>query len=287
MEKGRYLVSIAMPVMNVERTILPAIRSILRQTYRDWECILIDDGSSDDTINILRTITDSRIRLYSDGTHKGLAVRLDEAVALSRGYYFARMDGDDIAYPTRLERQIGYLEDHPEVDLLGSWIAVFGFDGALLGKRAGPELHSSICRKPYEGFPIAHPTYCGRISWFRKYGYRVGATRCEDQDLLLRSYLSSRFANVPDILLGYREETLDLKKILKGRMFFLKALMGELRRQGKIVWAIPHVLVQALKAMTDCFAVFSGLKYHVLRHRALPITAHDRLEWERVWRLVN
>ena len=74
MRNYRYLVSIAMPVMNVERTILPAIRSLFQQTHKDWECIVIDDGSSDNTINILRNNSDTRVRIYNDGMHKGQVV---------------------------------------------------------------------------------------------------------------------------------------------------------------------------------------------------------------------
>ena len=107
------LVSIGISVYNCQATIGSAFRSILNQTYENWELILIDDGSQDDTLTIIKQFNDDRIRIYSDGRNRGLPGRLNEAVALSQGKYFARMDGDDICYPTRLASQVDFLEKNP------------------------------------------------------------------------------------------------------------------------------------------------------------------------------
>jgi len=281
------LVSIGMPVRNCERTLAFAIRSILWQTYSNWELLLIDDGSSDATLRIARSFADVRIKIWADGTPRGLPDRLNQAIELAQGEYFARMDGDDVAYPERIERQVNYLQQHPDIDLVGAWVIVFGSDGTPLGKRVSPETYTAICARPFAGFPIAHPTYMGRLEWFRRYRYRNEAIRCEDQDLLLRSYRFSRFANVPEILLGYREEGIPLKKILTGRWFFAKALAREFRRQRRPGLAVRAVVEQALKAILDCVAVGSGLDYRLLRHRAWPITCAESQHWERVWQLVH
>lgn len=277
------IVSIGMPVRNCERTLRLAVGSILAQTYRNWELLLIDDASSDGTGEIARSFQDSRIILYSDGTPRGLVARLNQAIALSRGKYFARMDGDDVAYPERLERQLAYLEGHPDVDLVGAGTVVFGLHGTPLGKRVGRTEHEAICATPDSGFGLAHPTYVGRLEWFRQHGYREQAVRCEDQDLLLRTYRSSRFANVPDILLGYREETIALRKILPARCFFARAAFAEFRRQKRLDVAVKGVLGQALRALVDCMAVGTGLGYTILRHRARPITPEERRRWMQVW----
>lgn len=287
MDDSYPLISIGMPVRNCQGTLPSAMRSLLMQTYSHWELLLIDDGSSDQTLEIAQRFADPRIRVYSDGESQGLSARLNQSIAMAQGKYFARMDGDDVAYPERLERQVSYLEQHPDVDLVGAWVMVFGPAGTPLGKRAGPETHIAICARPFAGFPIAHPTYVGRLEWFRRYRYRNEAIRCEDQDLLLRSYCFSRFANVPKILLGYREEGIDLKKILTGRWFFAKALAREFRRQQRPGLAIRAVWEQVMKAVLDCVAVGSGLNYRLLRHRAQPITNIERREWERVWASVN
>jgi glycosyltransferase involved in cell wall biosynthesis len=276
-------VSIGMPVRNSERTVGLAVGSILAQTHRNWELLLIDDGSSDGTVEVARSFQDSRIIVYSDGMARGLVARLNQAIALSKAKYFARMDGDDVAYPERLERQLAYLESHPEVDLTGAGMLVFGVDGTPLGKRVGRTDHEAICSTPASGFGLSHPTYVGRLEWFRRHGYRQQAVRCEDQDLLLRTHRSSRFANVPDILLGYREETLALRKLFRGRRSFARAVFTDFRRQKRLDLALRGVLGQAMKALVDGLAVGTGLDYGILRHRAQPISPEERRHWMEVW----
>jgi len=171
-------------------------------TYNNWELFLIDDGSTDQTLQLARHFEEPRIHTLSDGARRGLAARLNQAIELSRGVYFARMDGDDVAYPKRLERQINYLEAHSEIDLVGTAMMVFAENGEILGKRAGPQTHADICRRPTGAFRMFHPTYMGRLAWFRHYRYDVRLTVSQDQDLLLRAYRTSQFANIPEILLG-------------------------------------------------------------------------------------
>src|SRR5579863_5206493 len=129
------LISVGMPVLNCEKTLELAMRSIVRQSRGDWALIVIDDGSTDHTVEIARSFSDPRVLVCADGLHTGLSERLNEAIQLSRGEYFARMDGDDVAYPERFERQVRYLEEHPEVDLLGAGILVFKGSGCALGTR--------------------------------------------------------------------------------------------------------------------------------------------------------
>lgn len=275
------LVSISMPVRNNAPTLAVAIRSILNQTYPHWELLLIDDGSSDDTLRIAHGFTDPRITVLSNGAGLGLAARLNEAIDRATGDYFARMDGDDVAYPQRLERQLAYLRGHPDVDLAGAWVLVFGADGDVLGKRAGAEHHAEICARPDGGIRIPHPIWIGHLAFFRRYRYRVGTQ--EDADLLLRAYRDSRFATVPEILLGYREERLDLKKILTYRWLYVRSIVGELGGRGEVHRVAKGVTIQVLKAGVDCAAVTSGLNYRLLRHRARSVGDEERRDWGPVW----
>lgn len=230
------LVSIGMSVRNSESTLKPALRSILQQTYTNWELLLLDDGSRDETVSIARRYEDPRIRLIADGRGLGLAARLNQAVGLARGAYFARMDGDDISYPERLERQVGMLELHREVNLLGCGAIVFDSRGEAVGRLPSRLDHEEICARPWAGFYLAHPTWMGRIEWFRKNPYRKDALRAQDQDLLLRTYRQSRFAALSDVLLGYRQETLSLSRILRGRYHFSRALLRQLVVGGTGGW---------------------------------------------------
>src|SRR5688572_24039063 len=115
-----------MSAYNASGTIGLALRSILTQTYQNWELIVVDDGSIDRTPEIISCIQDSRVRFIREPSrNRGLAARLNQCVRLARGQYIARMDADDVAYPHRLERQVQFLEAHRDIDLLGTGAVIF------------------------------------------------------------------------------------------------------------------------------------------------------------------
>lgn len=277
------LVSIGMPVFNCENTIRVAINSILNQTYQNWELLIIDDGSGDLTVPIAQSFKDSRIRVVADSLNLKLPTRLNQAIALSQGKYFARMDGDDISYPERLQAQVEYLENHPEIDLLGTQALIFGKDGHARGFLASKQLHSEICCRPWVGFGILHPTWMGKTEWFRTHQYKTQAIRMEDYDILLRTYQTSRFYCLSKILLGYRVETLSLKKTLIGRYYFSIALIQKALRDKNYLFAYG-VLEQVAKALLDIFAITTGLNFKILRHRAgSPVSTEQLSQWQQIW----
>ncbi|WP_373499475.1 glycosyltransferase family 2 protein [Desulfococcus sp.] len=276
------LVSIGMPVFNCEKTIAAAIRSILGQTMESWELLIIDDGSTDNTVAVARSLPDPRIHILSDGVNRGLPRRLNQAVALGRGRYFARMDGDDVAYPERFAIQADCLDRHPGVDLVCARVLIFDSDGRIIGTYPFRERHEDICRHPWGGFYFPHPTWMGRLKWFHAHPYDPVNARSEDQCLLLSSFRTSRFHGIPRILLGYRQARLSLTKILKGRMTYSAALAREAfstRRYGLSI----GVFEQACKGILDGIAIGTGLDYRVLRHRALPVSRMEAVEWDKIW----
>jgi glycosyltransferase involved in cell wall biosynthesis len=285
----RPLVSIGMPVFNCQDTLAAALHSILQQTYANWELFLLDDGSTDHTLRCAREFDDPRLHILADGERYGLAARLNQTLDLSRGIYFARMDGDDIAYPERLERQVAYLEEHPGVDLVGTAMMVFAENGEIVGKRAGPQTHAAICRRPTGAFRMFHPTYLGRLAWFQRYRYNVRLTVSQDQDLLLRAYRTSQFANLPEILLGYREEKLNLAKILKSRWTFVRTATRYFwveRRSPLMV--LMACVEQVLKATLDILATGTNLNYRLLSQRAQQSCSDVEIKkWQHVWSSVS
>lgn len=277
-------VSIGMPVLNSGSTVGAAIQSILNQTFADWELLVIDDGSSDGTVEFARDYSDSRIRIFSDGTHKGLVARLNEAIDLSRGKYFARMDGDDVSFPERLAVQVEYLVHHPGIDLLGGGVLVFGHGGELVGMRKAPVTHESICRRPWRGFYLTHPTWIGRTKWFREHRYCSDALRCEDQELLLRTHENSRFAALPEIVIGYNEERLSLSKILTSRRYFAAAALKRAILKRQYFVALAVIIEQTLKGLVDSLAIGTGLNHRLLRHRAVAVADEATVQqWKKVW----
>lgn len=280
-------VTVAMPVRNCANTVRPAVRSILNQTYENWRLLLIDDGSTDGTLRAVDDLpVDDRLQVLSDGRSLGLPARLNQAIELSNGTYLARMDGDDIAYPERFELQVRWLEAHPEVDLLAAPVVVFGRGGEPQGWRPFPQSHAEICASPGSGFPMAHPTWCGRRSWFERFRYDVRATEVEDQDLLLRSWRHSRFANLPDIVLGYREARVDLGKIFRSRRQFVRSVA-----RAEHGWMRPETvragIEQSAKVLVDSVAVLLSVESWLLRHRRRPLVDAERSRWLEVWRLTH
>jgi len=277
------LVSIAMPFYNAAPTIAASIRSILQQTFPDWELLLCDDGSTDAGAEIARAFDDPRIVLWRNGQRLALAARLNESIDRARGEYLARMDADDIAYPQRLATQLRFLADHPEVDLAGGWAVLFADAGAPIGKRTDPAAHAEIARQPLHAFKLIHPTFLGRTAWFRCYRYRADAIRCEDHDLLFRACAHSRYANVPEIVLGYRQGSIDLSKRLRSRRMWMHCAARYLNAAGRTRVAA----VETLKSCRDILAVAAHADSAWLRARAAALTESELREWRQVWDSVS
>ena len=273
-----------MAMRNAERTLPAALASLAGQTYRNWELILLDDGSADGSVAVGRAFADRRAALRADGMHRGLATRLNEAIDLARGKYLARMDADDVCYPERFERQVAFLETHPDVDLLGTGAMVFAGEGAPLGLFPAQARHEEICARPWAGFYLAHPTWIGRLEWFRRHRYDPTVTKAQDQDLLLRAWDSSRYAALVEPLLGYRQEALSLGKVLAGRYFFCRALVRKARATGAPLFAVRGLTGQAAKALVELVTVPTGLGRRILRHRAQPFPEREATRWREVWR---
>jgi len=274
------VISIGMPVFNAAGSLSSAVTSILQQDFTDWELLLIDDGSSDDTLRLARSFADERIRVLADGENRGLAARLNEAVQQSRGDYFARMDGDDLAFPRRLSVQLDYLQKHPDVDLVGGWAVVFDSAFSLRGKRATPESHAAICAAPWAGFPLLHPSFMGRKKWFQQHTYDESLPKAQDQVLLANTCLSSRFANVQHLVLAYREDAPGLGKLWSSRRCMLRGLMRAYLRQGRSGWALRTMLAQSVRMLADLAATLLPLRATQLKMRSAPASAEDADSWK-------
>lgn len=277
------LISIAMPFYDAAQTIGAAIRSILLQSYPNWELLLCDDGSSDASREIARSFDDPRVTVWGDGRRRQLGARLNECLERARGPYVARMDADDIAYPRRLEKQVRFLEDHPDVDLTGGWAVLFDGAGAPVGKRTDPAAHGDIARWPLHSFKLIHPTFMGKVSWFRRYGYRADAIRCEDHDLLFRACAASRYANLPEVVLGYRQGSMDLRKRLRSRWTWFRCAGRYVDGAGRLRVGS----VELLKCCRDAVAVSARADGAWLRSRAKALTEDELHEWRRVWASVS
>jgi hypothetical protein len=196
------------------------------------------------------------------------------------------MDADDIAYPQRLEKQLAYAEQHPDVDLFGTWMIVFGQAGHVRGKRMGtitPDFRYST----WTSIPIAHPTFFGHTKWFQENRYTTVYRYSQDQHLLLRTFRHSHFAVLPEILLGYREEKLTCVKQVRSRLSYFRCasqLVGELGYAG----TAATLGAQAGKLGLDLLTILTHQDHRVLRSRAHAVTQQEQEEWVQVWQtLIN
>ena len=277
------IVSIVLPVYNAGAVLPQALASIYLQTFREWELILIDDGSTDGCMAGFSP-TDDRVKVIQDGGNEGLAARLNQGIDLARGRYLARMDQDDVAYPGRLKTQVQFLDGHPDVDVAATRAMIFRDDGSAVGLFPFRQTHAEICAAPWRGFYFPHPTWMGRIEWFRRHRYRMPEiVRAEDQDLLLRSYSTSRFACLPQVLMGYRQTELSLKKVLTARRNLALAQWSVNLEQGRPGQAVLGFLAFAIKALVDAALGLAGARRLFITRMARGAPPDEVDRWKKLW----
>lgn len=212
---SKTLVSIIMGVYNEEITLERCLNSIIDQTYDNWELIVCDDCSDDGTVGILEKYIkkDNRIKLLRNEKNIRLAASLNKCLDAAKGEYIARMDADDISLPNRLEKQVKFLEEHEDIDCVGSNMVVFDESGDK-GVRESiekPIKKDMLCKAPF-----FHPTIMMRKSVYDDLGgYTVSpeTMRAEDLDLWFRFFKRGyKGYNIQENLYRYHESTTDYKK---------------------------------------------------------------------------
>lgn len=197
-------VSILMPVYNVAPYLREAVDSILSQTYTDFELIVLDDGSTDGSSQILEIYTDPRIIRYRGERNVGLANILNVGLQMARGEFIARMDSDDLSLPTRLSVQVAYLDAHSEVDLCSCGMELFGAKQAIWSYATDVD---TVKINALFHSPILHASSVWRRTAFADRGltFDQQMVPAEDYDLWVRALLQSCvLVNIPDVLYRYR-----------------------------------------------------------------------------------
>jgi len=197
-------VSVVMSVCNGGAFLAQAIESILGQSHSDFEFIVIDDGSSDDSADTIASYSDARLRVVRHTENAGLATRLNEGFALASGRYIARMDADDVSLPDRLARQIKFMKAHAYVGACGTWVDVAG-DG-VSQRWEYPTSHKVIHARLLFDCAMAHPTVMfDRIRLQKaRLSYDSSYPCAQDYDLWCRAVEDLSLANLPEVLLVRR-----------------------------------------------------------------------------------
>jgi glycosyltransferase involved in cell wall biosynthesis len=220
-------ISVVLPVYNGEKYLSKAIDSILAQTFSDFEMIIIDDGSTDGSLRLLREYQkrDARIRLISR-ENRNLATTLNESIDIAHGEWVARMDQDDIALPQRFERQLRWLEK-TGADITGSWAKHFGSWDRRICRRYQSD--DAIKMDMLFKSPFVHPTVMMRTKLVKQERYDKRFEGAEDYDLWVRAAQAGwKMSNVPEVLLLYRMHASQITTQSSNRQ---KNLGEEIRRR--------------------------------------------------------
>jgi glycosyltransferase involved in cell wall biosynthesis len=274
--------SVVMPVYNAERYVADAVESILSQTFRDFEFLVFDDGSTDRSLEILRQYAgrDERIRLFAE-SHQGHVPWLNEGIRQARGEVIARMDADDISFPQRLGRQVEYLHRHPDCVAIGCDTLMIDPDGDPLGTVRHDVEHESIEADLLRGGHgvIAHPTCVMRRSALLAIGgYREEFEPIEDFDLWLRLAELGRLANLPEALFGYRVHYMNVThtQVDRQRKHADRIIAEARRRRGlqplpDSIWSYSAPTLAGLHQGWALQAAGSGYHRTALKHAFISL----------------
>ena len=297
-------VSVLLPCYNAADTISATLDTLFAQTLPDIEIVAVDDGSTDATPSILETYQQKHPSLrVLRCPHRGIIPTLNEGLRACRAPYIARMDADDLAYPTRLTAQATYLDQHPEIALVSCLVEGFPADDVRDGFRIylnwlnGLQTHEQIAREIFIESPLPHPSVMFRRDAVRALGGYVEKGWPEDYDLWLRMYLNgARFAKVPETLVAWREHPnrltrtdrrYSVENFIRAKAHYL--VRGPLHnRDGVIIWGAGMMGRRLSKHLTRegaplaCFIDIDPKKIGKTK-RGLPIIAVGELDtwWER------
>lgn len=265
------LVTIAIPIYNGMPYLRGTISSVINQTYKDWILYLINDGSTDDSLEIMEEYAskDSRIHVINDGKNKGLIARLNQSFAMTETKYYARMDADDIMYKTRIEEQVSFLEEHPDVDVVGASIMTIDNKNNIVG--------SGYNEGTVNGF--IHPTVMGKTSWFKANTYSDWALRAEDFELWTRTATKSVFRAIGKPLLFYREFGIPtFKKYYLSQITLLKIFRRYKSYNKPFSWFIVNTMKTYMKiCVYYVFDKLGKLDMLVAKRGRTPVPVESQL----------
>jgi glycosyltransferase involved in cell wall biosynthesis len=230
------IVSVILPAYNSGQFLAPAIESILNQTYKNFELIIVDDCSTDKTWEVIQDFSrkDNRIVPLKNDTNLREAKTLNRGIATARGKYIARMDHDDWSYPYRLEQQLVFMEAHPEVGVCGGAMDVCDENLQPQGRRHYELTDEEIRKKIFRYCPFCHPTIMMRRDVLDKSGlYDHNFYPPDDYELYFRLGRHGKFANLPEPLLKYRVLQ---KSITNSSTQRLELLTIAIRKKYRQVW---------------------------------------------------
>lgn len=270
-------VTVLMPVYNAQRFLKRAIESVLSQTFTDFEFLIINDGSTDNSVSIIESFKDERIKLVHNNKNQGLVFTLNKGLELAKGRYIARMDGDDICLPHRFEKQVHYMEEHPGIVVLAAHIMQIDANEEDLGHWVhdiqtvtADEINASTAKTNC----IAHSTVLMDTAIIQHYKYNPTQREGEDWDLWMRLVSDGkRIEKIPEVLVKYRLHPASFTAINNSQMVLEKKV-------NKI--KITFLLQRFKKLHVGTFELL--VVYAIIRTFARDIRINRLPIWLRFWK---
>lgn len=267
------LISVLMPVFNGQQYVAEAIESILNQTYKHFELLLLDDGSSDNSEQIIKGFKDSRIVYTKNETNKGLIFTLNRGIGLAKGTYIARMDADDVSVANRFEKQISEFEKDEKLVVCGSFIKTF-CNGAEEYISHIPVTNAQILSSIFFACPFAHPSVMIKKESLLKLNefYREDYKHSEDYDLWSRLVFVGNSKNIPEFLLNYRVHDKQVSTVFEDHKYqSVSKIQTNLLSQFNIIPTATEsrFLLNLFKGISkqDKHYLYSGLAFLDKLHR--------------------
>ncbi len=279
------LVSVMMPAYNSGRTISFALASLIAQTYENWECVVVDDGSTDDTLAQASAIRDPRIKILAQRENAGEAAARQIAIDNSKGALFAMLDADDWLYPEKLAKQVETIKTSGDLFLVSCGMAIAGLDGNLLGVRAAGSGERARYLRPGD-LPVAHASSLFRRDGFGHVGYDIKMKMASDSDFLRRTMLGRTYVVMPYVGYCYRElGSARLGKIVAGYYYNARGLAKFLKAKPlPVAWCI---LQELGKMVVYLILGPLGLFRVLIRRRSRPPSDAEREEFLRAKAVVE
>jgi len=273
--KAQPLVTIGIPFYNNETTILDTVRSVFAQTYQNWELFLINDGSTDRSIEKVYRIKDRRVNIIDDGKHRGLVYRLNQITGLANGELIARMDGDDLMLPKRVEMQVKLIMSDRTIDVVDTAAYTMDEKSTPVGKR-GLEPIGKEENAPLKRMLLLHGSILGRKDWFARHPYNPDYIRAEDYELLCRTYRHSRFERVPEYLYVIREGNVNIANYLKSKETLRKILRVYGRDNLAPLEYYKRIVDTHLKSLVYRLAGSMQLQGKLSARRNIPLSEEEK-----------
>jgi glycosyltransferase involved in cell wall biosynthesis len=269
--KSKPYVSVLIPVFNCQGYVLEAINSILKQTFTDFELIVIDDGSTDGTRELLETIHDKRVKIFFNEKNMGQPYSRNKGIEIANGNYIAQLDADDVATPDRLEKQLLFFKNHSDCAILGSFEGIIDGNSRLklnkiISRYIKPDyIYSSLL---FLYSTITHRSVMAKSEVLKQFKYNEEYVTCQDYDLFSRICLAGfKLYNINEILVFRREHSNRIthnkwRISFEKRTEIAKGLLKKLQINFNEDDLIKHVYLRKLHIMRDLYKIdFDYLKW--------------------------